>query len=354
MTIGPRVLKTGLAVTVAIFVCRVFQMEPASFAAITTVINMQPSVRKSMKNAWEQTIVHITAVILAIILGLILGNAPWVIGLAVVLMILISNRVGWQDAVIPGIVSIIFVLDAPSHEFLSHAGVRSLGIFLGLGIALLINRILAPPKYKLILKQQLQELFSESSAYFLESLQTFVSASKLDSFNDSPRSELEEKLQNVVLTYEYARDEMTLKDNSLLFERLKALCRGFIERGYIIESMAKERKERRYSPNTPIPPEHLSNEFQKILDLLLVGRDKVSVLKDYVISGFNEEHSLWPEENDTAYWLEFDQAISDWHSQSEVCGEFYLRAMMEVAVVATEIRWALRRLRMIYNLGSFK
>jgi hypothetical protein len=352
MLIGARVLKTGLAVTLAIFICKSLNIEPASFAAITAVVNMQPSVNKALKNAGEQVIVHITAVCLAIFLGYFLGNGPLIIGLAVILMIMIAIRLDWKGAIVLGVVSIIFILDASPDDFLWHAGVRSLAIFIGLGVALVINRALAPPRYKNILKEHLYELFQDSSAYFLKSLRTFAVATELLDYEFIKPVELEEKLQNVMETYELAREELGSKDNPKLIERLIELCRGFIERGQIIENMTQERIKRRASPDSPIPPEHLSPEFQGILDILMVGEGRVAAVRDRVWEGLKKNHPPGPKGNDADYWAEFDQKMSEW--QRKVCGEYYLRAMMEVAVVATEMRWAFRRLRSIYNLGPME
>lgn len=352
MAIGARVLKTGLAVTLAIAICQWLEIKPASFAAITAVINMQPSVNKALKDAGEQIIVHLAAVFLAVLLGYFLGNGPLIIGLAVIFMIVIANRIGWQDAIVLGIISIIFILDAPSGDFLKHAGIRSSAIFIGLGVALLINWTLAPPKYKNLLIDNLLDLFQASSSYFLESLWNFANPVELATYQSIKPDDLDIKLRMVLETHENARDELTVEDNALLIERLIELCIGFIERGQIIENMIVERVKRLTSSETIVPFEHLSPEFQQILDIIKLGKNRVHDVRDQVWEGLKTEHPPGPRGNDAEYWAEFDQVMSKW--QRKVSGEFYLRAMMEVAVVATEMRWAFRRLRSIYNLGYIK
>ena len=93
---GPRILKTGLGVTIVLILCEAFGVESASFAAITVVINMQPSVSKALNNAWEQISINLVAILLAIGLGLTVGSNPYIIGLAVILMIALVNRIGWR------------------------------------------------------------------------------------------------------------------------------------------------------------------------------------------------------------------------------------------------------------------
>lgn len=265
MNIGARVLKTGLAVTVALLICKIFNIEPALFAALTVVVNMQPSVSKSIKNAWEQISIHVLGVILALVLGLLLGNNPLVMGLAVVIMILFCNRIGWSNAIILGIVSEVFVLDAPPERFLQHAGTRSLAIFIGLGVALLINRILVPPEYKSRMVLQLELLFNDTSLYFLQSIDKFITSSSLTDFEVKKPITLQRRLDEVFILFERAREEFTSKDNVLLLERQLEICRGFMERGQNIDEMTELRVQRRLSPPSPMTSGTVSPEFQEIL-----------------------------------------------------------------------------------------
>ena len=67
--------------------------------------------------------------------------------------------------------------------------------------------------------------------------------------------------------------------------------------------------------------------------------------------GLNQSHAAEKAGDDIEYWAEFDQVMDSW--QRTVSGIFYLRAMMEIAVVATEMRWAGRRMKAFYDLGPF-
>lgn len=350
MLIGARTIKTGVAVAISMLICKIWHIEPAIFAAITVVVNMQPSVGKALRNAWEQIGVHILGVALAIVLGLTLGTGPLVIGLAVILIIVLCNRLRWSGAITLGVVSIVFVLDAPKEQFLMQAGFRSVAVFVGLAVALVVNRILRPPAYKARLWQGLQELFAESASYFLRSLVTFISSASLTTFKPEPPAHLEQKLDELTQVYDHAREELTPGDNPLLWERLFEICRGFIERGKNIDDMTTQRVKRRQSPDSPLPTDGVSLEFQAILDLLTVGQGKLFAHVERVSRALHESHRTEPIKYDLEYWTEFDQAMDAW--QRKVSGVFYLRAMMEIAVVATEIRWAGRRLRAISKISA--
>lgn len=333
-------------------ICQLLKIQPATFAAITVVINMQPSVTKALSNAWEQISIHLVSMALAIVLGLLLGNNPFVIGLAVILIIAIANRLGWGGFTL-GIVSIIFILDSPPNQFLMHAVTRSLSIFIGLAVALTINRWLAPPHYKKAFKENLYSLLQDSSIFFQESIEHFVESTPLNEYEKAKPNDLEARLDQVMELYEHAREEFNSKDKAQIMERLIELSRGFIERGENIEEMTRQRVKRRQAADSPLlSGDEISPEFQNVLEIILVGKNKLEILRDNLQSGLTQPHSSMIAPLDTEYWTEFDQATDQW--QRTVSGVFFLRAMMEVAVVATEMRWASKRMRSIYNLNSTK
>lgn len=333
-------------------ISQLLQIQPATFAAITVVINMQPSVTKALFNARQQISIHLVSVALAIVIGLLLGNNPFVIGLAVILIIAIANRLGWEGVTL-GIVSIIFILDAPPDQFLMHAVTRSLSIFIGLAVALTINRWLAPPRYKKTLKENLYSLFHDSSIFFHESIEHFVESTPLNEYEKAKPTDLEARLDQVMELYEHAREEFNSKDKALIMERLIELSRGFIERGENIEEMTRQRVKRRQAADSPLlSGEEISLEFQSVLEAILIGKNKLETLRDNVQLSLTQRHSSIPTALDPEYWSKFDQAMDQW--QRTVSGVFFLRAMMEVAVVATEMRWASKRMKAIYNLNITK
>ncbi len=332
--------------------CQLLQIPTTTFAAITVVINMQSSVTKALSNAWEQISIHLVSVALAVVLGLLLGNNPFVIGLAVILIIAIANRLSWGSVTL-GIVSIIFILDAPPNQFLMHAVTRSLSIFIGLVVALAINRFLAPPRYKKTFKENLFSLYHDSSIFFHESIEHFVESTPLNEYEKAKPTNLAARLEYVMELYEHAREEFNSKDKAQVMERLIELTRGFIERGENIEEMTRQRVKRRQAADSPLQSgDEISPEFQSVLEVILVGKRKLADLRDNVQIGLTQRHESMPTALDTEYWSKFDLAMDQW--QRTVSGVFFLRGMMEVAVVATEMRWASKRMRSIYNLNSTK
>ena len=54
MKLGPRIIKTGIAVALALYICSILNLESAVFAGITAIHTIQPSIYRTWKQAWSQ------------------------------------------------------------------------------------------------------------------------------------------------------------------------------------------------------------------------------------------------------------------------------------------------------------
>jgi len=171
---GARILKTGLAVMLSMIIVKFLNVEPALFAGAATVLNMQPSVGQSFLNAREQIYVHFLAISIAVFLGLTLGPNPVSMGLAAILVIYSCNKFTWKSAISGGVMASIFILGAPSTEFLGHALTRSIAIFIGVGTALVVNLTIAPPRYRQPLIEKLLELNQSISDTYIQAILNFL------------------------------------------------------------------------------------------------------------------------------------------------------------------------------------
>ena len=59
MKLGARTLKTGLAVAIALYVSKWVGIPSVTFAAISAIFAMQPSVKRSLNTLRDQTIGNI-------------------------------------------------------------------------------------------------------------------------------------------------------------------------------------------------------------------------------------------------------------------------------------------------------
>ncbi|HEX3033029.1 MAG TPA: aromatic acid exporter family protein, partial [Bacillota bacterium] len=136
---GARLIKTGIAVTVAAAICHLLQI-PTIFAAMSAVLNMKPSVVQSWKNALEQLLVHLVGLFTAFVIGLTLGANPLTIGLTTMVVIWLIARLDLTSGTLMGVLSAVFILSSSSEDFfLKNALIRSGAILIGLAVALVVN-----------------------------------------------------------------------------------------------------------------------------------------------------------------------------------------------------------------------
>ncbi|MDX9872839.1 MAG: aromatic acid exporter family protein [Clostridia bacterium] len=347
MLFGARIFKTGLAVTLSMFICNYFNIQPAIFAGAATVLNMQPSLGLSFKNALEQILVSVVAIILAIALGLILGNNVLIMGLATILVIFICQRFKWRGALSGGVMASIFILSSPAEQFIDHALMRSIAIFIGVAVALIVNHTIAPPRYHQPLQKKLLELNTMIKDRFHEAVLAFL---YLDI--PSPEEQKEKQTQIEQLFREtqklhelYVYDigprspEQAESDTpgnlSKFYDDYITYNKGMWQRARDVLFLAQERRERRKERgDLPISP-----EFQAILDLL------AETLDIFLKQNEALQHKLEGQEaasvEEMHIWSKLDKILNTWHNQFP-SGSYHLHALVEVSLITYKIRWGVK------------
>ena len=114
MKIGARILKTGVAVTITMYLCKLLNLEPAFFGAVSAVVNMQPSIFLTVKTAKDQILVHLIGVGFGLLFGYLVGGSPLTMGIVSILLIAVYIRMGLNSGISMGIVAAVFVIGAAS------------------------------------------------------------------------------------------------------------------------------------------------------------------------------------------------------------------------------------------------
>jgi uncharacterized membrane protein YgaE (UPF0421/DUF939 family) len=191
--IGPRVLKTGLAVTLALYVCSLLHLESAVFAGMAAIFTMQPSIYRTWKQAWEQVQTNILGAIIAFLGLYFLGNDPFSIGLVMIIVILISMKLKMADTISLTLVTVLAIMSAPGDEDYLFALQRFSLTFIGMACALLINIFVSPPNYKKTFIVKVHTVFQDMSILIRTAISNEMTAK---SFQDQMR-ELEKDILNL-------------------------------------------------------------------------------------------------------------------------------------------------------------
>lgn len=345
LKIGARVIKTGIAVAMTMFICRYFGLEPAFFGAVSAVINMQPSIFLSLRATRDQILIHIMGVTAGFCFGYFLGVNPLSTGLIVILLIPAYIKLKLSSGVTMGIVAALFVLSSSTEEFLFHALSRTGVIFVGLGSAMIVNILLWPPRYKKQLKEKLRQSNEASVLYFCRAVQDYTGLiSQEPCVDEAQRNRVYELNQEARMLLDLLSSERQgaaksaeHKEWIYLAEKLIDYNESIIKKGDRIFDILPIRWERRQRSGAP----PISDEFKAILDILESGCTITIRLNGKLRTIIADGGTAEPEKISEEYWESLTKAIEDW--QPRLKDSYYLHGLLEVAVTANEIKWATRQ-----------
>lgn len=345
MIVGARIIKTGIAVTITMFICKLLKLEPAFFGAVSAVINMQPSLFLSFKTAKEQILVHILGVTAGLVTGYLLGGNPISMGLITILIIFVYMKSNLENGITMGIVAAVFVLGSSSEEFLPHALSRTGVIFTGLSTAMLVNILLWPPRHEERFTTKLKESNEKAVCYFCRAVREFVQLEDAE-----PQLRQEQRAGLHALNRETRELAELLRREGELFSPAAAGQNGWLggamkfmdynesltRKANRVYDLLQGRYERRLKSGAP----PISSEFKAILEILESGCVTITRLNAKLRAVILEEIPAEPEKISEEYWERLTMAIEQW--QPKLSGSYYLHGLIDVAVTANEIKWASR------------
>lgn len=146
VTIGGRMLKTGIAAALALYIAKLLQIESEVLAGISAVFAVQPSVYRSWQHALEQVQANTLGAALAYGVSFVLPVNEVVVGLTCVAVIAIVLAVHKESAVTLTLVTTIIIMHAGGE--LAFALERFAAIMIGIGAAFAVNVLVLPPNYR--------------------------------------------------------------------------------------------------------------------------------------------------------------------------------------------------------------
>lgn len=156
MKFGARILKTGIAITLALFLATAFQL-PTAFAGISAIFAIQPTIYRSYLSIIEQIQANVIGAVFAIGAGLAFGYHPIIIGLTAIIVIAINIKLKATSTIPVALVTVIAILDSPGENFIEVALIRFFTILLGVLAAFIVNLVFLPPKYETKLYMRITE-----------------------------------------------------------------------------------------------------------------------------------------------------------------------------------------------------
>ncbi|MBM6616444.1 FUSC family protein [Bacillus suaedaesalsae] len=148
MKIGARILKTGIAIALSLYIATLLELPSPAFAGIAAAFAVQPSIYRSYQTLIEQIQANMIGAVFALAFVFLFSSNPLIIGFTVMLVIGITIKLKFESAIPLALVTVIAIMETPSDESIEFSLIRFGSIVLGVLSAFLVNLIFLPPKYE--------------------------------------------------------------------------------------------------------------------------------------------------------------------------------------------------------------
>lgn len=148
MKLGARIVKTGIAIVLSLYLGQILHAPSPVFAAIAAVFAIQPTIYRTYLSIIEEIQGNFIGALVAVLFVLVLGNHFIVIGLAAIVVIIINLKLKIENTIGLSLVTLIAIMESSGGNFLQFAFTRFSTIMLGILSAFIVNLIFMPPKYE--------------------------------------------------------------------------------------------------------------------------------------------------------------------------------------------------------------
>lgn len=148
MKLGARVLKTGIAIVLALYLAELLQLPSPIFAGIAAAFVVQPTIYRSFVSILEHLQANLIGAFVAVLFVLVFGNHVVVIGFAAVITITIILKLRIESTIGLALVTLIAIMEVQNAAFVTFALLRFATIMLGVLSSFVVNLIFLPPKYE--------------------------------------------------------------------------------------------------------------------------------------------------------------------------------------------------------------
>lgn len=156
--IGPRMLKTGIAVTLTLIITSFMDIELEIVAAIAAVIALKPSIMQSFAYFKEVIVGNSVAVIFSLLALFLVGNHPLSVGVVVIISIAVNVRLGLNKTVSLTVLTIIAIMLASNDGInFMYAVSRVSLVIIGVVSAFIVNAFVFPPDHQKLLFKQIEK-----------------------------------------------------------------------------------------------------------------------------------------------------------------------------------------------------
>ncbi|RDW17339.1 hypothetical protein CWR48_14170 [Oceanobacillus arenosus] len=231
--IGPRMVKTGLAVTLTLIITGMLGLNLELVAAIAAVLAMQPSIMRTFDYLKEVVISNSVGSVFAILGTLLLGNHPLSVGTVVIISIAINIKLGLHKTVSLTVLTIVTLMLANGDGISFLYIVQRLSLVtIGVLSALITNVLVFPPDHQKNLFRIIKKA-SEKTNFLLRVIPN--ETMNVPQMKEEDR-QIEKLINDAKDYYEIISDER----NSLIIKNKLSFLRNVIIYKHMIQVLIKK------------------------------------------------------------------------------------------------------------------
>lgn len=294
MKIGARTIKTGLAVTLTIFIVKILEAridivdnDIAIMAAITAIIGMQPSIRDSLKTFKNRIIATFIGTVIAVILSLTLGSNAFYLGLGSIAIILICLKLGLDNSIRFALITLVAIGIYNEDFNILVVVYRVSGMLIGLIISTGLNITFMPPDYTEDLKIKINELQIKFEHLYEDAISDILREGKVEKeIIKDKRQIIRDELDDARDVYSLLIGDFSPKDE----EKLKKYRRSINAIQSNLERLTALHRSIVFMPSDPQYSElrqdlykylkYLLNLHRQIYTYITLNQDYQEVVKD--------------------------------------------------------------------------
>lgn len=159
---GFRVLKTALAVVIAMYLAHVFEIQSPAAAGLLAILGIEVTKKKGIQSALQRIAASMLALLTGSLLFMVLGFHVWVVSIFILVVFPVLHRLRITEGAVTGAVVMLHLFAYESAGWTAVLNEIYL-LLIGLGTATLINIAYMPKTDKAIEghKHRIEALFSD-------------------------------------------------------------------------------------------------------------------------------------------------------------------------------------------------
>lgn len=174
--LGPRTIKTGFAATLSVYLCHFIPYSLPLLAGTAAVICVQPSITAGLQKGFTRAKTTIVAGLFGLVLYFIFGTNFFVMGLAVITLIPLFKRLGWEEGIVLASLTVIAIMSDDSYNPFFYILGRVTSTLIGIAIATVTNIFVVRPRHELTFRQELKQLTKNFPELYINAVEAFASS----------------------------------------------------------------------------------------------------------------------------------------------------------------------------------